>query len=143
MSTRETVATWQFDHDLWDETRILLERSVHAGHIRGHSTVGKSQVRFHWVQTCRRRHGQKLDIKLAACAGRISSAFPSPAVRELYIILPEEDATPGMVGQLLRPLNETRDAAHEWDDFANKKIAAVRYQVGVSSPCIHVNNAEP
>ena len=37
----------------------------------------------------------------------------------------------------------TRDAAHEWDGFANKKIAAVGYQVGLSSPCIYVHSTEP
>ena len=47
---------------------------------------------------------------------------------ELYITLQEEDATPGM---------RTRDAAHEWNDFANTKIAGIRYQVGFEQ-CISV-----
>ena len=87
---------------------------------------------FHWIQTRRRRHGRKLDIKLLRL----------PAVRELYITLPDEDATPGMVGQLLRTLYGTRDAAHEWDDFANTKISAVGYQVGMSNPCLYVHGTE-
>ena len=52
---------------------------------------------FHWIQTRRRRHGRKAGHQ-AARAGRIPSH--PPAVRELYITLPDEDATPGMVGQL-------------------------------------------
>ena len=66
-----------------------------------------------------------------------------PAVRELYITLPDEDATPGMVGQLLRTLCGTRDAAHEWDDFAKTKISALGYQVGMSNPCLYVHGTEP
>ena len=45
---------------------------------------------------------RKLDIQLL-----VLDCHP-PAVREQT--LPEEDATPGMVGQLLRTLHETRDA---------------------------------
>ena len=123
-------------------TRISVEGSVHAGDIRCHSTLGKAPVHFHWVQTCRRGQGQKLDIKLLVLD--ISRAhFHPPAVRELYITLPEEDSTPGMVGQFLRTLYRTRDAAHEWSNFANMKIAAVKYHVGLSSPCICVRNTEP
>ena len=44
-------------------------------------------------------------------------------------------AKPGMVGQLLRTHHGTGDAAHECDDFGNKKIAAVGFQIGKSSPC--------
>ena len=96
---------------------------------------------FHWIQTHRRRHGRKLDIKLLVLD--VSRAhFHPPAVRELYITL-HEDATPGMVGQLLRTLYGTRDAAHEWDDFANTKISAVGYQVGMSNPCLNVHGTEP
>ena len=97
-----------------------------------------------WVlyQTRRRRHGRKLDIKLLVLD--VSRAhFHPPAVRELYITLPDEDATPGMVGQLLRTLYGTRDAAHEWDDFANTKISAVGYQVGMSNPCLYMHGTEP
>ena len=70
---------------------------------------------FHWIQTRRRSHGRKLDIKLLVLDVSRAHLHP-PAVRELYITLPDEDATPGMVGQLLRTLYGTRDAAHEWDD---------------------------
>ena len=54
---------------------------------------------FHWVQTCRRRHGRKFDIKLLVLD--VSRAhFHPPAVRELYITLPEED-TMGRVARLM------------------------------------------
>ena len=94
---------------------------------------------LHWVQTCRRRYGRITLLVLDVSPAH----FHPPAVREPHITLPEEDATPGMVGQLLRTLYGTRDAAHEWDDFAKKKMAAVEYHVGLSSPCIYVHNTEP
>ena len=108
------------------------------------STPPLESLRYvlHWVQTCRRRYGRKLDITLLVLD--VSPAhFRPPAVREPHITLPEEDATPAMVGQLLRTLYGTRDAAHEWDAFAKKNIAAVEYHVGLSSPCIYVTNTEP
>ena len=44
---------------------------------------------LHWVKTCRRRHGRKLDIKLLVLD--VSRAhFHPPASRELYITLSEE-----------------------------------------------------
>ena len=55
----------------------------------------------------------------------------------------EENGTPAFVGQLLPTLCGTREPGHEWDGFANKKIAAVGYQIGLSSPCIYVHNTEP
>ena len=62
----------------------------------------------HWIQTRRRRHGRKLDIKLLVLD--VSRAhFHPPAVRELFFTLPDEDATPGMVGQLLRTLGRLRE----------------------------------
>ena len=116
-----------------------MEGSVHPRHVCCHSTIGKPQIQPSlgpnlWTTTWSEIGHH------AACAG---AHFHPPAVRELYITLPEEDVTLGMVGRLLRTLYGTRDAAHEWDDFANKKIAAVGYQVGLSSPCIYVHNAEP
>ena len=46
---------------------------------------------------------RKFDIQLL-----VLDCHP-PAVREQTLL--DEDATPGMVGQLLRTLHETRDAA--------------------------------
>ena len=48
-----------------------------------------------------------------------------------------------MVGQHFLTLYGTQHAAHERDDFENKKIAAVGYQVGSGSPSTYVQNAEP
>ena len=83
--------------------------------MEGHRCV------LHWVQTCRRRHGRKLDIKLL----RVNCT----------LFCRRNKAKPGMVGQLLLTLYGTGDAAHECDDFANKKNAAVGFQIGLSSPC--------
>ena len=94
------------------------------------ATLPLQSLRYvlHWVHTCRRQHGRKLDKKLLVLDGS-RAHIHQPAVRELYITLPEEDETLGMVGQLLRTLHGPRDAAHERDDFANTKIPEVGYQV--------------
>ena len=63
--------------------------------------------------------------------------FHPPSVRELYITLPLEDSSPGMVGRLLRTLYGTRDAANQWDAFFNKEIGELGYKVGSSNPCLH------
>eukprot|EP00959_Pyramimonas_sp_CCMP1952_P128357 2683886-Pyramimonas_sp.AAC.1 len=48
----------------------------------------------------------------------------------MYIRLPEEDATPGMVGQLLRTIYGTRDAANQRDSFFNDIITKLGYDGG-------------
>ena len=41
--------------------------------------------------------------------------FHAPAVREMYVKLPEEDRLEGFVGRLLRTIYGTRDAAAQWE----------------------------
>ena len=96
---------------------------------------------FHWVQTKRRRRGVNIVIKILILD--VSRAhFHPPAVRELYIRLPDEDYTEGMVGLLLRTLYGTRDAANQWDEFANDKVAALGFDIGLSSPCLYKHQTE-
>jgi len=96
---------------------------------------------FHWATTVKRRGSRKLKIKMLVLD--VSRAhFHAPAVRELYITLPAEDSTPGMVGRLLRTMYGTRDAAAQWDVFANEKIAGEGFDVGVSSPCLYRHRSE-
>ena len=41
--------------------------------------------------------------------------YHAPAIREVYIALPPEDAEEGMCGLLLKSLQGTRDAAQNWE----------------------------
>ena len=41
--------------------------------------------------------------------------FQAKARRSVYVKLPEEDATPGYVGKLLKSMYGTRDAAQNWE----------------------------
>ena len=74
MSTRETAATWQFDHDLWDENiggkiRSCRARSgpLHHWKVSGTFSLGSNMQKTTWSEI-----GHQ-----AACAGPIPSAFPS------------------------------------------------------------------
>eukprot|EP00959_Pyramimonas_sp_CCMP1952_P226123 4728592-Pyramimonas_sp.AAC.1 len=63
--------------------------------------------------------------------------FHAPCVRVMYIRLPEEDATPGVVGQLLRHTCGARDAENHWGSFFNDIITRLGYDVGASNPCLY------
>ena len=57
--------------------------------------------------------------------------------------LPEEDATPGTVGQL-RTMYGMRDVAHECGTISRtRKLLQSATKSEKSSPCIHVHNTEP
>ena len=93
---------------------------------------------FHWTVTKHRWKGRVKEMKILVMD--VSRAhFHPPSVRELYITLPEEDASPGMVGRLLRTLYGTRDAANQWDSFFNKEISELGYKVGESNPCLYMH----
>ena len=47
-----------------------------------------------------------------------------------------------MVARLLRTMYGTRDAAAQWDNYANEKIAGEGFDVGVSSPCLYRHRTE-
>eukprot|EP00959_Pyramimonas_sp_CCMP1952_P401534 8413588-Pyramimonas_sp.AAC.1 len=52
--------------------------------------------------------------------------FHAPATREVYVQLPPEDASPGMVGRLNMSMYGTRDAALNWES----KYTAVMKKCG-------------
>ena len=120
-----------------------MARPVHAGHVTFAATPPLEALRYllSWSMTKRRRSGRWIRIVILVLD--VSRAhFHPPAVRELYIDLPEEDFTPGFVGRLLRTLYGTRDAANQWDDYANSKIEALGFVVGMSSPCLYHHKDE-
>ena len=57
--------------------------------------------------------------------------------------LPEENALEGHVGKLLRTIYGTRDAAAQWDSFANKVMESQGYETGMSSTCLYKHRSEP
>jgi hypothetical protein len=65
--------------------------------------------------------------------------FYAPAVRAVYVRLPEEDfeeCDKGMVGKLNMSMYGTRDAAANWAAEYGKTLIAAGYAQGKSSPCI-------
>ena len=63
-----------------------------------------------WHSKTDRGGGMRLDVIDVKKA-----YFHSPALREVYIKLPPEDAEPGKCGRLLKSLPGTRDAAQSWE----------------------------
>ena len=91
---------------------------------------------FHWMATTHRRNGQRLEMKMIVLD--VSRAhFHPEAVRECYVELPEEAALEGSVGKLFRTMYGTRDAAAQWDSFANKAMEGQGYETGMSSTCVY------
>ena len=69
--------------------------------------------------------------------------FHPEAVRECYVELPKEDGLEGHVGKLLRTMYGTRDAAAQWDSFANKAMEGRGYETGMLSTCGDKHKSEP
>eukprot|EP00971_Amphidinium_carterae_P208269 4132457-Amphidinium_carterae.1 len=95
---------------------------AHAGHVCGHAAIGIAQAPILYYATTvhKKKSGDRLEMKIIVMD--VSRAhFHPPAAREMFIRLPAEDHTPGMVGRLLRTLYGTRDAANQWDAFFNKE----------------------
>ena len=58
-----------------------------------------------------RHKGMKLDVMDVSRA-----YFHAPCERNVYIVLPEEDAEQGMCGKLKMSMYGTRDAARNWEE---------------------------
>jgi hypothetical protein len=70
--------------------------------------------------------------------------FYAPAVRPVYVRLPEEDteeADKGMVGKLNMSMYGTRDAAANWAAEYGKTLVEAGYMQGKSSPCLFHNSS--
>ena len=68
--------------------------------------------------------------------------FYAPAVRPVYVRLPEEyvkDCDEGMVGRLNMSMYGTRDAAASWAAEYGKTLIAAGYAQGKASPCLFHN----
>ena len=61
--------------------------------------------------------------------------FHADARREVYVELPNQDASPGMCGKLKKSLYGTRDAAQNWMDAYIKALEDMGFKRGISSPC--------
>ena len=64
--------------------------------------------------------------------------FYAPAVRDVFIQLPEEDPeskVPGRCGQLCRTMYGTLDAAEQWGIHYSKTLVSAGFRQGSASPC--------
>ena len=84
-------------------------------------------------------------------AGRIPSTLPSTSFaltvkyfcqRETHHLAWLDNFFEHSMGRETR-LTRERERERERGDFANKKVAAFGYQVGLSSACIHAHSTEP
>ena len=65
--------------------------------------------------------------------------FHSPARREVYVKLPDEDAEEGMCGRLLKSMYGTRDAAQNWEWSYVEAMVTMGFKRGVAVPCLFYN----
>ena len=63
--------------------------------------------------------------------------FHAPAMRDVYVELPDEDKTPGMCGKLLKSMYGTRDAGLNWEATVAKVMISIGFERGVSNPCVY------
>ena len=67
----------------------------------------------------------------------ISRAYvQAESIREVYVELPPEDHTPGMVGKLMKSMYGTRDAAQNWGETYTRYLEEIGFRKGVTSPCV-------
>ena len=62
--------------------------------------------------------------------------FHAPARRPVFVHLPDEDATPGMCGMLLKSLYGTRDAAANWERAYTAVLVQNGWVQGLATPCV-------
>ena len=62
--------------------------------------------------------------------------FHPPALREVYIKLPDEDAEPGKVGILRKTMYGTRDAAAQWEKYYTDALKELGFVGGLFCPCL-------
>jgi len=61
--------------------------------------------------------------------------FHAPAIRKVYVELPDEDAEEGMVGLLMKSMYGTRDAAQNWNAEYTRFMESIGFERGDSCPC--------
>ena len=64
--------------------------------------------------------------------------FYAPAVREVYVQIPEGDpqhGKPGVCGRLLRTMYGTLDAAEQWAAHYTRVLCSAGFEHGAASPC--------
>ena len=83
-----------------------------------------------WHSTTGRGGGMRLDVIDVKKA-----YFHSPALREVYIKLPPEDAEPRKCGRLLKSLPGTRDAAQSWEVAYSNFLLKNGFVRGLACPC--------
>ena len=65
----------------------------------------------------------------------------APAIRKVFIQLPDEDYEEGMCGELIKAMYGTRDAAQNWEIEYGQFMEEMNFMRGKSSPCVF-NNKE-
>lgn len=65
--------------------------------------------------------------------------FQADAIRNVYVALLEEDASPGMCGKLMKSTYGTRDPAQNWGEAYSAFMKEKRFLRGRSSPCVFWN----
>ena len=63
------------------------------------------------------------------------------ANKDIFIILPSEDAEPGMCGRLLKAMYGARDAASNWEDRRMDFAREIAVHSGIAAPCVFKRNA--
>ena len=62
--------------------------------------------------------------------------FYADAIRQVYVQLADEDASPGMCGRLNKAMYGTRDATSNWERHYREHLESIGFQCGASTPCV-------
>ena len=81
------------------------------------------------------RHGRWESLQLEFIDVR-RAFFHADCLREVYVDLPEEDASPGMCGLLNKAMYGTRDAPQNWEFAYTEFMVSQGFKKGQSSPCL-------
>ena len=92
------------------------------------------------VSDCATEQGSETHLMLSDVK---RAYFHAPAVRELYVELPDEDPgkAQGLVGKLNLSLYGTRDAAANWQKCVAEHLVGIGFQQGLSNPCVFHHKA--
>ena len=83
-----------------------------------------------------RTYDEHLDELVFQILDATRAHFHSPAQRQMWVDLCDEDSSPGMCGHLLKSMYGNRDAASNWEDFSRDVCVKVGFVAGVGSPCL-------
>ena len=108
-----------------------LQHRQTTGPVRGHAAARVLEV-FGFEMCFVPAGSQKTTLMVQDVR---KAYFYAPAIRDVYVELPPEQAQPGMCAKLHKSLYGTRDAALNWSQAYSEVFEGMGFVKGRSSPC--------